>query len=84
MCLGSYPLFISQENLEREKSHIEGFSAEVAWVTHGISLYTLKCGVVLTTYLGGKSKLEKPIAVRPTSETAMYKVTASHLSYDSI
>ncbi|OCK99481.1 prolyl-tRNA synthetase [Cenococcum geophilum 1.58] len=52
--IGSYPLFISQDNLEREKDHIEGFSAEVAWVTHG-----------------GKSKLEKPIGIRPTSETAM-------------
>jgi hypothetical protein len=55
--LGYYPLFISQDNLEREKDHIEGFAAECAWITHG-----------------GKSKLEKPIAVRPTSETAMYKV----------
>ncbi|KAI0910706.1 hypothetical protein F4823DRAFT_589261 [Ustulina deusta] len=51
-----YPLFISRENLEIEKDHVDGFSAEVAWVTHG-----------------GKSKLEKPIAVRPTSETAMYR-----------
>lgn len=51
-----YPVFISKANLEKEKAHIEGFAAEVAWVTHG-----------------GKSKLEEPIAVRPTSETAMYK-----------
>ncbi|KAF2750333.1 prolyl-tRNA synthetase [Sporormia fimetaria CBS 119925] len=50
-----FPLFISTDNLEREKEHIEGFAAEVAWVTKG-----------------GKSDLEKPIAVRPTSETAMY------------
>lgn len=51
-----YPLFISKDNLEKEASHIEGFAAEVAWVTHG-----------------GKSKLEKPISVRATSETAMYQ-----------
>lgn len=51
-----YPVFISEENLNKEESHIEGFAAEVAWVTHG-----------------GKNKLEKRIAVRPTSETAMYK-----------
>ena len=51
-----YPVFISQDNLQKEKDHIEGFAAEVAWVT-----------------LGGTTKLEKPIAVRPTSETAMYK-----------
>jgi hypothetical protein len=50
-----FPIFISQENLEREKEHVEGFAAEVAWVTKG-----------------GKSDLEKPVAVRPTSETAMY------------
>lgn len=51
-----YPVFISQDNLQKEKDHIEGFAAEVAWVT-----------------MGGTTKLEKPIAVRPTSETAMYK-----------
>ncbi|KAF1955691.1 prolyl-tRNA synthetase [Byssothecium circinans] len=50
-----FPVFISQDNLEREKEHVEGFAAEVAWVT-----------------MGGKSKLDKPVAVRPTSETAMY------------
>jgi prolyl-tRNA synthetase len=50
-----FPIFISAENLEREKEHVEGFAAEVAWVTKG-----------------GKSDLEKPVAVRPTSETAMY------------
>lgn len=30
----SFPLFISEANLQREKDHIEGFAAEVAWVTH--------------------------------------------------
>jgi prolyl-tRNA synthetase len=50
-----FPIFISTDNLEREKEHVEGFAAEVAWVTKG-----------------GKSDLEKPVAVRPTSETAMY------------
>jgi prolyl-tRNA synthetase len=30
-----YPLFISRDNLEKEQSHVEGFSAEVAWVTNG-------------------------------------------------
>lgn len=51
----SFPLFVSEEMLTKEKDHVEGFAAEVAWVTHG-----------------GKSKLEKPIAIRPTSETVMY------------
>jgi prolyl-tRNA synthetase len=32
---GYYPLFISKDNLEREQDHLEGFAAEVAWVTHG-------------------------------------------------
>ncbi|KAF1816900.1 prolyl-tRNA synthetase 2 [Eremomyces bilateralis CBS 781.70] len=50
-----FPLFISEDNLQREKDHVEGFAAEVAWVTEG-----------------GKSKLDKKVAVRPTSETAMY------------
>lgn len=30
-----FPLFISEANLQREKDHLEGFEAEVAWVTHG-------------------------------------------------
>ena len=30
-----FPLFISEDNLQREKDHLEGFAAEVAWVTHG-------------------------------------------------
>nr|POE72108.1 putative proline--trna ligase c19c7.06 [Quercus suber] len=50
-----FPLFITEANLQREKDHIEGFAAEVAWVTEG-----------------GRNKLEKKLAVRPTSETAMY------------
>ena len=51
----AFPLFVSQDVLEKETDHIEGFAAEVAWIT-----------------MGGKSKLEKPIAIRPTSETVMY------------
>ena len=30
-----FPMFVSKKNLEREKAHIEGFSAEVAWITRG-------------------------------------------------
>ncbi|KAK2742927.1 ribose-phosphate pyrophosphokinase 1 [Myotisia sp. PD_48] len=30
----SFPLFVSEEVLKKEKDHIEGFAAEVAWVTH--------------------------------------------------
>jgi len=57
-----FPLFITEANLQREKDHIEGFAAEVAWVTHG-----------------GKNKLEKRLAVRPTSETAMYSFYAKKI-----
>lgn len=57
-----FPVFISEANLTREEEHLEGFAAEVAWVTHG-----------------GKNKLEKRIAVRPTSETAMYSFYAKKI-----
>ena len=50
-----FPMFVRAKNLESEKEHVEGFSAEVAWVTHY-----------------GKSKLNEPVAIRPTSETIMY------------
>jgi prolyl-tRNA synthetase len=30
----SFPLFVSEDVLNREKAHIKGFAAEVAWVTH--------------------------------------------------
>ncbi|KAI5295670.1 ribose-phosphate pyrophosphokinase 1, partial [Ascosphaera acerosa] len=30
----SFPLFVSEDVLTKEKDHIEGFAAEVAWVTH--------------------------------------------------
>ena len=28
-----FPLLLTKDQLEREKDHVEGFSAEVAWVT---------------------------------------------------
>ena len=28
-----FPMFVSKHNLEREENHLEGFKAEVAWVT---------------------------------------------------
>merc|ERR1712194_881479 len=54
-----FPLFVSQDALEKEKDHVEGFAPEVAWVTKA-----------------GDSQLEKPIAIRPTSETIMYPAFA--------
>lgn len=50
-----FPLFITKGALEREADHVEGFAAEVAWVTKS-----------------GKTDLQEPLAIRPTSETAMY------------
>ena len=52
-----FPMFVKKKHLESEKDHLEGFSAEVAWVTHS-----------------GSSKMEEPIAIRPTSETIMYPI----------
>ena len=49
-----FPMFATKEQLEIEKDHVEGFAAEVAWVTKY-----------------GNSKLEKEIAIRPTSEVRM-------------
>ena len=37
----SFPLFVSEDVLNREKDHIEGFAAEVAWVTHAYALTTV-------------------------------------------
>ena len=50
-----FPMFVSQQVLEKEKDHIDGFAPEVAWVTRA-----------------GKNELDRPIAIRPTSETVMY------------
>lgn len=54
-----FPLFIPMENLQAEKDHVEGFSPELAVVTHG-----------------GGEELVNQLAVRPTSETSMYKTYA--------
>lgn len=73
-----FPLFITKKNLEMEKDHIEGFSPEVAWVT--------KTGNSdLTQYKydeNGKiiSRDESNyIAVRPTSECAIYPIIKNHI-----
>lgn len=54
-----FPIFVPLENLEAEKSHVEGFSPELAIVT-----------------IGGGEELTNKLAVRPTSEAAMYKTYA--------
>jgi len=50
-----FPLFVTEDALNTEKDHVEGFAAEVAWVT--------RCGT---------TEMDKPVAIRPTSETVMY------------
>lgn len=55
-----FPLFITENNLTKEKNHIEGFVPEVAWVTHS-----------------GDHKLEEKLAVRPTSECAIYPIISN-------
>jgi hypothetical protein len=47
-----FPLFITEDVLNTEKDHVEGFAPEVAWVTRA-----------------GTTDMDKPIAIRPTSET---------------
>jgi prolyl-tRNA synthetase len=32
----SFPMFLSQKSLEREKNHVEGFAPELAWVTKAL------------------------------------------------
>ncbi len=54
-----FPIFVPMENLQAEEDHIEGFSPELAVVTHA----------------GGEELVNK-LAVRPTSETSMYKTYA--------
>lgn len=54
-----FPAVIPEANFKKESSHVEGFSAEVFWITEAGS--------------EGK-KLEERLAMRPTSETAMYKM----------
>ena len=69
-----FPMFVSQKVLEREKDHIEGFSPEVAWVTRALvtSTYISNKDIEKEYINSGNSDLEEPIAIRPTSETAMY------------
>lgn len=60
-----FPLFISYSNLCREKDHVEGFTPEVAWVTHAGHYDPKKPEI---------NCLEEPLAIRPTSECAMYSI----------
>lgn len=52
-----FPAAIPEHFFEKEKEHVEKFSPNVFWITHGAN-----------------TKLEEKMAMRPTSETAMYNM----------
>ena len=53
-----FPAVIPESNFHLESKHVEGFTPEVFWITEH----------------GEGEKLEEKLALRPTSETAMYKM----------
>lgn len=53
-----FPLFVRKENLEKESSHIDGFTPEVAWIQTKENKET--------------KETKEEIAIRPTSETVIY------------
>jgi prolyl-tRNA synthetase len=58
-----FPLLIPEELLAREAKHVEGFTPEVAWVTEA----------------GSHGKLDKRLAIRPTSETIIGEVMRRYI-----
>jgi len=65
-----FPLLISEYNLSREESHIDGFKAEVAWVTHEKTEDELKLNN--QNYQNNQNNQNNRLAIRPTSECAFY------------
>ena len=53
-----FPAVIPESNFLTEKEHVEGFAPEVFWITEH----------------GSGEKFEEKLGLRPTSETAMYKM----------
>ncbi|MHA2186811.1 MAG: proline--tRNA ligase [Candidatus Thorarchaeota archaeon] len=51
-----FPTVIPESNLIKEAEHVEGFTPQVFWIKES----------------GDGKKLEEPLALRPTSETAIY------------
>ncbi|MBN1792863.1 proline--tRNA ligase [Candidatus Woesearchaeota archaeon] len=52
------PSLIPESNFKLESDHVAGFAPEVFWVTE----------------VGAGEKLQEPLALRPTSETALYRM----------
>src|SRR6059036_777083 len=70
-----FPLFIPMSFLAKEAEHVEGFSKEVAVVTHTRLRATGKQGKDAIA-VDPTSALEEPLVVRPTSETIIYAMYA--------
>lgn len=66
-----FPLFISESNLSKEETHLEGFSAEVAWLEKRTDEEENNTEKEIEE---NKKKKRNRIAVRPTSECAMYPI----------
>ena len=62
-----FPLLIPQSHMNREASHVEGFATECAIVTH----YRL-IAQDGNLSIDPEAKLEEPLIIRPTSETAIW------------
>lgn len=77
---------VRKKDLEREKDDIEGFSAEVAWVTkvYVCLKYLFHTEHInnLSGFLRWSSDLEEPIAIHPTSDSVMYQRTAKWFKLD--
>jgi len=57
-----FPAVIPESNFTKEAEHVKGFSAQVFWITEAGT---------------PAEKLEERLALRPTSETAMYNMYAT-------
>jgi prolyl-tRNA synthetase len=55
-----FPALVPESNLTKEAEHVEGFAPEVFWCTRS----------------GADTIFEEPLALRPTSESAMYPMYA--------
>jgi len=64
----AFPLFITERNLSKEQSHLEGFAAEVLWIQDKNAVNTTNQNTI------EENKDQNRVAIRPTSECAMYPI----------
>lgn len=71
-----FPLLVTREALSKEEKHLEGFKAEVAWVTHSAKEEITKEEPAKEEETDVnelvKEDNEPKIAIRPTSESIIY------------